>query len=27
MVHPDIVFAKLAAMVQGARQASAQLWS
>ena len=27
MVHPDIVFAKLAAMVEGARIASAQLWS
>lgn len=27
MVHPDIVFAKLAAMVEGARLASHQLWS
>lgn len=26
MVHPDIVFAKLASMVEGARIASAQLW-
>src|SRR5262249_20998869 len=26
MVHPDIVFAKLAAMVEGARLASAELW-
>jgi 5-methyltetrahydropteroyltriglutamate--homocysteine methyltransferase len=26
MVHPDIVFAKLAAMVQGARLATQQLW-
>jgi 5-methyltetrahydropteroyltriglutamate--homocysteine methyltransferase len=26
MVHPDIVFAKLAAMVEGARLASSQLW-
>jgi 5-methyltetrahydropteroyltriglutamate--homocysteine methyltransferase len=26
MVHPDIVFAKLAAMVEGARIASSQLW-
>ena len=27
MVHPDIVFAKLSAMVEGARLASRQLWS
>jgi 5-methyltetrahydropteroyltriglutamate--homocysteine methyltransferase len=27
MVHPDIVFAKLSAMVEGARIASAKLWS
>jgi 5-methyltetrahydropteroyltriglutamate--homocysteine methyltransferase len=27
MVHPDIVFAKLAAMVEGGRLASRQLWS
>ena len=27
MVHPDIVFAKLAAMVEGARLASRDLWS
>ena len=27
MVHPEIVFAKLAAMVEGARMASRQLWS
>jgi 5-methyltetrahydropteroyltriglutamate--homocysteine methyltransferase len=27
MVHPDIVFAKLTAMVEGARLASKQLWS
>src|SRR5712692_10100164 len=27
MVHPDIVFAKLKSMVQGARIASSQLWS
>jgi 5-methyltetrahydropteroyltriglutamate--homocysteine methyltransferase len=27
MVHPDIVFAKLAAMVEGARLASRELWS
>ena len=27
MVHPDIVFAKLAALVEGARRASHQLWS
>ncbi len=27
MVHPDIVFAKLAAMVEGARIATAQLWN
>jgi len=26
MVHPDIVFAKLSSMVEGARIASAQLW-
>jgi 5-methyltetrahydropteroyltriglutamate--homocysteine methyltransferase len=27
LVHPDLVFAKLAAMVEGARIASSQLWS
>jgi 5-methyltetrahydropteroyltriglutamate--homocysteine methyltransferase len=27
MVHPDIVFAKLSAMVEGARLATTQLWS
>jgi 5-methyltetrahydropteroyltriglutamate--homocysteine methyltransferase len=27
MVHPDIVYAKLGAMVQGAQQASRQLWA
>jgi hypothetical protein len=27
MVHPDIVFAKLKSMVDGARIASTQLWS
>jgi 5-methyltetrahydropteroyltriglutamate--homocysteine methyltransferase len=26
MVHPDIVYAKLAAMVEGAQLASRQLW-
>jgi 5-methyltetrahydropteroyltriglutamate--homocysteine methyltransferase len=26
MVHPDIVFAKLQSMVEGARLASEQLW-
>jgi 5-methyltetrahydropteroyltriglutamate--homocysteine methyltransferase len=27
MVHPDIVFAKIAAMVEGASMASKELWA